>query len=132
MASIEQAIFSKLSSNAPLIAVVPATRIYHVLLADNTIFPAISYQRISTTKGYTLTEVMNLTEANFQIDSWGNTDLEALEVGDLVRTAIDGFRGVVEGVTIERIFQINEYTMPDMDGAVGRRNHTYRVIFQQQ
>lgn len=103
-----------------------------MLLADNTIFPAISYQRISTTKGYTLTEVMNLTEANFQIDSWGNTDLEALEVGDLVRTAIDGFRGVVEGVTIERIFQINEYTMPDMDGAVGRRNHTYRVIFQQQ
>lgn len=132
MASIEEALFYKLSNDAPLIAVVPATRIYHVLLADNTIFPAISYQRISTRKQYTYTEVMSLTEADFQIDSWGRTDLEALQVGDLVRESIDGFRGVVEGVTIERIFQINEYTMPDMDGDVGRRNHTYKVIFQQQ
>lgn len=131
MSSIEEAIYSKLSGTAGITAIVPASRIYYLTLHDNAVLPAISYQRVGTNREYTLNEAMTMADAMIQIDVWSRTDIQMLQLGNLVRSTLDGFRGVVGGVTIERMLQVNEYDLKELDGTVYRRFQNFRVIFQE-
>lgn len=131
MASLEEALYSKLSATAGVTAIVPATRIFHVKLEENSAFPAITFQRISTTRDYVLTDTVQMAEATVQLDCWSASDSEAVALAKAVRAAIDGFRGAVSGVTIERILQLNEYTLNELEGTVYRILQTWRVIYQE-
>lgn len=131
MASIEESIFYKLSNTAAITAIVPATRIYYITLDDSTALPAISYQRTGTTRDHTLNESQSMAEASFQVDAWSRTNSEMVTLATEIRDALDGFRGIVQGVTIERILQVNEFDLPEAEGAIFRRYQSFRVIFQE-
>lgn len=132
MAGVEEAIYTKLSTDAGILVHVPASRIFYLHLAEGAIFPAISFQRISTSREYTLDDTVSLTEALFQVDVWANSDLEMVTVGRVVRSVLDGFRGIVGTVNIERMLQVNEYDLPQLEGSIYRRYQSFRVLYQEQ
>lgn len=131
MASIEESIYYKLSNTAAITAIVPATRIYYITLDDSTALPAVSYQRTGTSRDYTLNETQSMTEATFQVDAWSRTNSEMVSLATEIRDALDGFRGIVQGVTIERILQVNEFDLPEAEGAIFRRYQSFKVIYQE-
>ena len=131
MASIEEALFYKLSNTAAITAIVPATKIFYIFLGDSVDLPAISYQRTSTGRDHTLTDAQTMAEATFQIDAWSRTNSEMVQLATEIRNALDGFRGIVDGVTIERILQINEFDLPEAEGAIFRRYQSFRIIYQE-
>lgn len=131
MATIEESLFYKLSNTAAITAIAPATRIYYITLDDSTALPAVSYQRTGTSRDYTLNEAQSMTEATFQVDAWSRTNSEMVSLATEIRDALDGFRGIVQGVTIERILQVNEFDLPEAEGAIFRRYQSFRVIYQE-
>lgn len=49
------------------------TRLYPVLLPDDLQLPAVTYQRITTTRSYTTTGPITLSRVRLQFDIWAST-----------------------------------------------------------
>lgn len=88
---IDQALFSRLSTNAGLAAVLTspggAVRVYPLRLPEKIVLPALTYQRVSGTRDSTFGEDW-MAMGVFQFDCWAGTYAEARSLADLVLAAI--------------------------------------------
>ena len=87
MAELEAVIFTRLSTYAGLIALT-STRIYPIILPQNPILPAVTYQRTDGPRESALGAVMGLAHPGIQIDSWGKTYASAKAVATQTRAAL--------------------------------------------
>lgn len=87
MARIDKALFSRLSANATLSALVGA-RIYPLRLPQNPDLPAVTYQQISGVRESALSEDVGLAHGTFQFDTWALEWTDAREVADAVLGAL--------------------------------------------
>lgn len=81
------AVYNILSNNSALTAVV-STRINPLRIPQESAFPAISYQLISVIPHPTKSGPSHSDFARIQINSFGTTYQSAVQVADLVRTAM--------------------------------------------
>lgn len=103
---LEEAIYTRLSTFAPLAALV-AGRIYAVRAPQSETRPRITYQRISGASDHVLSGPSGLTDTRVQVDCWADDPAtsstpatvtayaQARDVALQVKAALDGFRGLV-------------------------------------
>lgn len=100
---IDQAIFSRLSTNAALASALTSpdgvVRVYPVRLPETLVLPAVSYQRISGARDSTFTEDWRAMGV-FQFDCWATTYAGARSLADLVLEALQRSDFVLAGVTV--------------------------------
>lgn len=97
-ADLRTALRTRLLANATLSSEVGGNRIYPVRLPDGVTYPALSFQKISDLTEPHLGGASRIKRARLQVDTWADTPDKAWELADLVRTQLDGFNGVVDGV----------------------------------
>lgn len=102
-----------LANNAPLIAVVPATRIMAGVLPLSTTLPAISVRQISgnTLKHIKQTASEFVTE-RIQVSVLATTYTQQKSILALIKTALPSVRAIVNNVVVDSISQ--EFTGPDL------------------
>jgi hypothetical protein len=76
---------------------------------------SIVYHLISSITGHTMDGPDTLTSPTLQVNSYGSRDFIAEQLSDLVRTALDGFSGTVNGVSISYIALQDEGDLEDYE-----------------
>lgn len=97
-----EAIYTILSGDAGITAVVPATRIVAVNAPMNTANPMIVYAKSSTTPEYDKVSG-NVMQLQYEVDIFSNSHKQAEEIADLVRGALDLYVGSFTGFEFNRI-----------------------------
>lgn len=104
--SINTRLFSRLSSDAGVSALVFASgiyRIYPVLLPQDSAYPAISYQNISNNPINHLSGESNQQNDRVQIDCWAETNDQAHAMADAVKLAMQGSANNFKAIRLTRI-----------------------------
>ena len=115
---IEAEIVQLLAEDAPVLALV-ARRVYPLVLPQGTTLPAVTYQRISGIHEKLLDEPATLTRPRFQFTAHASTFLQARQVTNAVKAALNGRRAARSSTNIQHISVENEFdhynpAQPDM------------------
>lgn len=107
-------IWSLLSTNAGLLAVVPAAKIMAGVIPINTVLPAISIAQISgvTRNTIGMNEAKVLATDRVQITVMSKTYPQQKQILDLVRAACPNTRGIVNGISCDCI--LSDVVGPDI------------------
>lgn len=97
---LEEGLYAALIADSAVNGVISG-RAYLEQMPQSATFPAIVFNRISTTQGSLLDEVNTHTEIRMQIDCWADTLSAAYDLSYKVRTLLSGFRGDLEGVAVQ-------------------------------
>ena len=89
--------------SVPAISSAVGTRIFPDIVEQNADFPAIRFMIISTTPYEHLSGILPVAKARLQIDAYGDTRTSANSVADLIRIAIEKFRGTINSQFIHEI-----------------------------
>jgi hypothetical protein len=122
---IETAIFSKLSTATEVtdkVGVGNAARVYPVTLPQNITYPAIVFTRISGARTYSMDGPSGLASPRVQIDIYGNSVLEAMDLADRVRCTLNGLKETIGGIEI-----LGTFLDTDRDD-YNDTTETYRII----
>ena len=101
---------------------IAGTRLYPVLLPEEPILPAATYQRISTKALYTLDDRVNFTQVRLQIDTWAGTYSQAKDLHEAINGVLDNFSGDLPDGT--HVYGIQLFTCNDLYESEAR---IYRV-----
>ena len=102
------AIYNILSNNSALTAVV-STRINPLRIPQESAFRAISYQVVSLVPNPSKSGPSESDFARIQVNSFGTTYQSAVQVADLVRSALEiSTPGVFNSVTVQTIYYDGE------------------------
>jgi len=85
-----------------------AGRVRFLTMPQNATLPYILYTILNETPSDTLQGMAGLFSATVQIDVYSKTYPEAVEVGEKVRYAMQGYSGINKGIEIQGIYLINE------------------------
>ena len=118
----------------PTVAGLIGPRWHPVTLPQGSAFPAVTYQRVSTSPTASHDGPCGLAELRLQVDIWGDVagrwDTVA-EVGHALRQALDGVRGAFGDIWVSRIALANEHDTFEPDVKLWRRMQDYRVYHQE-
>lgn len=110
------------------VAAIVAKRIYPLLLPDTRHLPAVTYQRVSTTRDYTTTGPVSLTHVRLQIDSWGSTYAEAKTTAEAILRSLEAFTGLLpDGTHVDSIMLDASYDLYDEDARSYRVSSDYLI-----
>lgn len=117
--SAEKAIYNMLSNNAPLLAVVPKTRMFAGLVPVNSSLPAIAYNLISNVRPKDIQMVTRLATSRIQVTVMTKTYAEQKSIIALVRGACDAKQGTFNTVQVDSsMVDIEGPDMRDDDAAI--------------
>lgn len=119
---VEEALVSELLADATVGGLV-STRVYHLQLPQKPTYPAITYQRISTTQGDIMEGVDTRTQVRIQVDAWGRSVSSVKGIADACRTLLAGKRGAfgavgspAESLTLQHCRLESEQDLADFSG----------------
>lgn len=93
---LEEGVYAQLIGNSGVSAVV-ANRVYPLALPQKPAYPAIRFQRISSTPEHSHGGHSGVATTRVQFDCFDVTALGAKRLGELVRLALDSFQGTMGG-----------------------------------
>lgn len=99
MAVAEQALYARLAAVAGVTALV-STRIYPVKLPQNATLPAVTYQRVSTSRAGAMGADPGVAWARIQVTSWATSYSGLKSLSEAVRAALQRYSGSSGGVTV--------------------------------
>lgn len=112
MAFIEQAIYSIVSGDADISAVV-STRIYPNVAPQSAALPYITYQKISAYHDQATTNSTGLANGVFQINCWSDDYDELKDLTEKVRLALQAYSpATVAGCYIAAVHLLDERDAP--------------------
>lgn len=119
--------------NCTGLAALVSNRIYPMRLKQDTVLPAITYQRISTPRETSHDQTAKgLSSPRFQIGIYANRQMEVLEIADALRDCLQGYRGEWSGIRIDAVLIVGEM---DMEGAeeigIYNRMVDYRISHEE-
>lgn len=117
--SIESGLYKKVTDNVGVAAII-GKRFYPMVLPQNVVLPAASYQPIGGESNYTIgTKAAQVREPRFQISAWAVTSLASLELVRTIRTAIDHETGTWDDTAVRgAVFQGEPLTFYDEQAKV--------------
>ncbi len=121
MAILESALYSALSGDAAIAAVV-GSGIYPVIIPQDAAFPAITYTRISGGQQNDLTGYEGTENPRMQIDVWGKTYAAVKDLAAKVRAAMNA------AITFSAI-QISDQDLYEDDMKIYRVSMDFSVWF---
>lgn len=107
--SIESALVEYLKADAPLIAQI-STRLYKDIAPPTAVTPYIVYQIIGSQPWHHLTAAADKTTKRAQFTVYSDSQLAVVTVANLLREALDGYRGRMgtENMDVRHIMLENE------------------------
>lgn len=99
----------------PSITAVIGSRVYPLLLPQNVVYPAISYQRITGQTIQSNDGDSKLGYSRIQITAWAATYAESRELAAEIRTALIGFKGLMGAVWITGVTHEIDVDLYDND-----------------
>jgi len=129
---IEFGVVSTLENDAAVSAVV-SDRIYFEQMPQNTIYPCITYQRVSTTRREFLDGVDTLTDVRIQVDAWGTSPVTVKDLADKVRAALEVVNSDLGDVPVKfgRLEGENDLSEFDGDDEVRRVNMSFVFTYHE-
>ena len=126
---IGRLIYSILSSDAALTALVPATKIFPYVLNENTDLPAIVYGIRDVSPEYTK-DGWSLDNIEFTVVVITPSYSELQDIAVIVRDAMELFKGTVGTTTIQRIQMtgMNEQFLQDVNVFTSEMSFNVNVI----
>lgn len=112
--SIKIALATKLKSISALTALV-STRIYSVKLPQKFTLPAVVFRMTSSQTERVLSGNSGKARTTFEISYYDTTDTAAEAGGEIIRKALDGFRGTVSSVQIQSTIMMDRRDEFDYD-----------------
>lgn len=106
MASAEAALYSLLTAGTPNpVAALVGTRVYPMVLPQNTSYPAIRLQRISTPRSQyrTMDGRADYASPRMQVDVYALTHAAAIAVAQAIYETLEGYHATVGGLRIDAI-----------------------------
>jgi len=94
--SFESSFYTWLKTKVPLVS----NRVYAVLAPQDVSSPYIVYTLISAPRDYTHDGPSGIVEARYQLNICTDTYAEAKAIADQLRSALSGFSGLLESVTV--------------------------------
>lgn len=85
----------KLIVTDPRFADIADSRLYPILLPNDSPLPAATYQAISIKALYVLDARVNFDQLRFHVDTWGKTYGHAKDLASAVVKVLDGFSGAL-------------------------------------
>lgn len=128
--SIEAAVQAKLLSLTALTALC-STRIWGGRLPDNSSFPAVSWQIISSQHSYNVGDVGELRSVLIQIDCRANTHADSLTMAAAINAGLDGFKGAIGSVNVVAIFHEDEQDFQEPEIPVFRRILEFTITYSE-
>lgn len=127
MSLLRTALFTKLSTDVNLSALV-ASRIYPVKAPPNGVVPPyITYFKVSTNRVQSMQGNSQLSAVLMQFDCWAKTHQESDDLAEKLRLCIQGFLGTVSGVVIRGILNENQLEEYDDEAELYRVITEYRI-----
>jgi len=97
---VESTVRGLLLADAAVAALV-GSRIYPQYIAEDAAYPAIVYQKISVARQPNLFTPTDLVSSRIQCDVWDNSYSKSQNLFNLVRQALNGYRGIFSGFEIK-------------------------------
>lgn len=120
MATIEEAIYTELTTAAAVIAIA-GTRGYPELIPEVSAMPAWAYQTISANRETVHSGSSGFVDKVIQITCQAVSYASAKALAGAIRARLHGYRGTLSGVKIHRIVVDNDQDgLADEDGATVR------------
>lgn len=113
---IEAAIRSLLLANSAVAAIV-GTRIYPATSPQGVTSPRIVYERISTMRVHSMAGATGLVRPRIALDCFGDGYAGSKALGDAVRLALDGYKGIAGEDRIYGVFLDSQSDVLDTQGA---------------
>lgn len=127
MSVINEAIYSRLSADANIMAIV-GTRIFPSKATQNQPPPLIMYFRVDTVPATALNTASTFMASRFQFDCWHKTEIGAETLAEKVKTSLDGFIGTILGITIGGIVFLDQFDDYDDDAELYRVGQYFRIL----
>jgi hypothetical protein len=112
-----------------------AARVFPSPAPQNSVYPFITFQRISGQRVRSLAGPSRVALPVFQIDVWadsreqlqgGNSYMASRAIADAVRHALDGYSGRIEGYAVTIIFQ-DERDLVEDEPRITRVSMDFRI-----
>lgn len=104
-------------------------RIEPLILPEDTDYPAVVYQRISTVRGHTHDGPDGKPVARFQVDSYAKDVDTAFDLAEGVRKLTDGFKGQMGNTGVDMSFNDDEGALFEEEEAVYRVRQDYMIRY---
>lgn len=116
MNTIESALYAILAADVTVAGLV-GTRIFPNVVPQDQSLPAISYQRIATSRVWSLEGPSGLAQPTFQVNCLAATYDALRTLSAAVRAALDGYSGTASSVAVSVIRLIDEGDLPEVSPA---------------
>ena len=126
MATIEEAVASKMASTSAITALIgsgSAMRLYPLVVPQTAALPAVAYQKVSSPKEQAHTGSSHLARSRFQFTCEADTYAAVKSLATAVKNCWNSFRGTVSGVRIDGCAIDN-----DVDSALERQAAVSPVV----
>lgn len=128
--SIEESLFTRLSTHAGLSALVSA-RIYPLILPQKPTLPAVTYTRVSGERVSAMGADTVIARPRFQVSCFASTYASARAVAAQVRAALQRWRGTVGGVVIQDSFIESEIDLYEDDTKLYHTALDFEIIHEE-
>ena len=121
-----KAVYSILVNDSTVTALV-GTKIYPTFIPENIIFPAVVY-RITEKQPLDTKDGVYGSVDTLLIEVYDKGGAQTVSIADTIRTALDRYRGTVEGVVIDKIIyegESDEMLIPEL--ALFHLSQNYRI-----
>lgn len=118
--NIESALVALVTGDLNVAAII-SMRMYPQIIPQGTAIPAVTYSEVSGTRLQVMDGPVGLVESRWQMNCWAEHKLDARQLSDAVRQAIDGFDGFVGPVEIQSIQCSGEVDLGDFPAGVDVR-----------
>lgn len=110
--------FDKLTSHV-------SDRIYPLILPEDIILPAITFQKVGVERFLAMDRPSGLTKSLFLINIWGKSYIQVREIQESLRLCLEGYRNMSSDIMINCIsFQ---FESDDFDGYSNTENSIFSV-----
>lgn len=104
-----------------LVPIVGANRTYPLRIPQNPAYPALAYQRISTGRYASHSGNSHLAEPRFQLTIWAQSYSSLKTLATSIVTTLQGYRGTISDVRIDRILVENESDQFDAETQIWQK-----------
>ena len=131
MPDIAEALFSRLSNDATVAALVGA-RIYPSTPIDPVTRPYITYHLISMSpRPHAMGSDPALVTDRYQVDLWADKYDKLILLDDAVMAVLSRWRGTEAGVTIQASFHIDRRDSYESDTKLRRRSLDFEISWEE-
>jgi hypothetical protein len=110
--TIEQALFTHITTDSTIVALM-GTRLFPNKIPQGQPLPAAEYQQNKGDREHDMEGAVGMVNSEYTVICYGESYSAAKELAEAVRKRLDGYSGIVGGVTIDVMMLTDELDKPE-------------------